>query len=59
MNQLDFDYLSNILKNCIKTIKELKRKNVQLDKQLKEEKEKKKEAIKLINKIEEKLKKRL
>jgi len=59
MNNLDFDYLSNIITNCIKTLKELKQENARLSKELKEEKEKKQEAIKLINKIEEELKKRL
>jgi tRNA(Phe) wybutosine-synthesizing methylase Tyw3 len=59
MNNLDFDYLSNIIKDCIKTLKRLKEENVRLSKELKEEKEKKEEAIKLINKIEEELKKRL
>jgi hypothetical protein len=59
MNNVDFKYLSSIIKNCIKTLKELKEENVQLHKELKEEKEKKEEAIKLINKIEEELKKRL
>jgi tRNA(Phe) wybutosine-synthesizing methylase Tyw3 len=59
MNNLDSDYLSKIVKNCIKTIKGLKQENEKLCKELKEEKEKKKEAIKQINKIEEELKKRL
>ncbi len=59
MNNLDSDYLSKIVKNCIKTLKDLKQENAKLSKDLKEEKEKKKEAVKLINKIEEELKKRL
>ncbi|MBN1693795.1 hypothetical protein JW879_00160 [candidate division WOR-3 bacterium] len=59
MNNLDLDYLSKIIKNGIKTLKALKQENAQLSKELEEEKEKKKEAIKLINKIEEELKKRL
>ena len=59
MNNVEFNYLSGILKSCIKTLKKLKEENVQLHKELKEEKEKKEEAIKLINKIEEELKKRL
>ncbi len=59
MNNLEFDYLSNIITDCIKTLKKLKQENERLGKELKEEKEKKKEAIKLINKIEEELKKRL
>lgn len=59
MNNVDLNYLSNIIKNCIKTLKELKEENIQLNKELKEEKEKKEEAIKLINKIEEEIKKRL
>jgi tRNA(Phe) wybutosine-synthesizing methylase Tyw3 len=59
MNNLDLNYLSNIIKNCIKTLKELKQENARLSKELEEVKEKKKEAIKLINKIEEELKKRL
>ena len=59
MSKVDLGYLSNIVKNCIKILKELKEENLQLSKKLKEEKEKKEEAIKLINKIEEELKKRL
>lgn len=59
MNNLDFDYLSDIVKNCIKTLKDLKHQNEQLKKELQEEQAKKKEAIKLINNIEEELKKRL
>ncbi len=59
MNNLDLNYLSNIIRNCIKTLKELKQENARISKELEEEKEKKKEAIKLINKIEEELKKRL
>lgn len=59
MNNVDLSYLSNILRNCIKTLKKLKEENVQLHQELKKEKEKKEEAIKLINKIEEELKKRL
>jgi tRNA(Phe) wybutosine-synthesizing methylase Tyw3 len=59
MNNLDFDYLSDIVKNCINTLKKLKQENAQLNKELQEEKENKKEAIKLINNIEEELKKRL
>ncbi len=59
MNNVDLGYLSDIVRNCIKTLKELQQENIQLNKELKEEKEKKEEAIKLINKIEEELKKRL
>ncbi len=59
MNKVDLDYLSSIIKNCIKILKELKQENARLKKELEEEKEKKQEAIKLINKIEEELKKRL
>ncbi len=59
MNNLDFDYLSDIVKNCIKKLKDLKHQNEQLKKELQEERAKKKEAIKLINNIEEELKKRL
>ena len=59
MNNLELDYLSSIITNCIKTLKELKEENLRLNKKLNEEKEKKEEAIKLINKIEEELKKRL
>ena len=59
MSNLDSGYLSNIVKNCIKTLKDLKEENLRLSKKLDEEKEKKEEAIKLINKIEEELKKRL
>jgi CRISPR/Cas system-associated endonuclease Cas3-HD len=59
MNNLDFDYLSGIIKNCIQNLKDLKLQNEQLNKKLEKEKEKKKEAIELINNIEEELKKRL
>ena len=59
MNNLELDHLSSIIKDCIKTLKELKQENAQLSKELTEAKEKKQEAIKLINKIEEELKKRL
>ncbi len=59
MNILDFDYLSDIVKNCMKTMKDLKLQNEQLKKELEKEKEKKKKAIELINNIEEELKKRL
>lgn len=59
MNNVELNYLSSIIKNCIKTLKKLKEENTQLHKELNEEKEKKEEAIKLINKIEEELKKRL
>jgi len=59
MNILDFDYLSDIVKNCMKTLKDLKLQNEQLKKELEKEKAKKKTAIKLINNIEEELKKRL
>ena len=59
MNNLELNYLSSIIKDCIKTLKELKQENAQLSKELTEAKEKKQEAIKLINKIEEELKKRL
>jgi vacuolar-type H+-ATPase subunit I/STV1 len=59
MNNLELDYLSSIIKDCIKTLKELKQEKVQLSKELTDAKEKKQEAIKLINKIEEELKKRL
>jgi len=59
MNNLDLDYLSNIVTTCIKTLKELKQENARLRKELKEEKEKKNEAVILIDKIEEELKKRL
>jgi predicted ATP-binding protein involved in virulence len=59
MNNLDLNYLSNIIRTCIKKLKDLKEENARLNKELKEEKNKKKEAIKLIDKIEEELKKRL
>jgi hypothetical protein len=59
MSNVDLDYLSSILKGCMKALKELKEENLRLNKKLEEEKEKKEEAIKLINKIEEELKKRL
>jgi hypothetical protein len=59
MNNLDFDYLSNIVKNCIKTLEDLKLQNEELNKELEKEREKKKKAIELINNIEEELKKRL
>lgn len=59
MNNLDFDYLSDIIKNCIKTLKDLKLQNEKLNKELEKERDKKKKAIELINNIEEELKKRL
>jgi hypothetical protein len=59
MNNLDFDYLSNIVKNCIKTLEDLKLQNEELNNELEKEREKKKKAIELINNIEEELKKRL
>jgi hypothetical protein len=59
MNKLDFDYLSDIIKNCIQNLKDLRLQNEQLTKELEKEKEKKKEAIELINNIEVELKKRL
>jgi hypothetical protein len=59
MNKLDFDYLSDIIKNCIQNLKDLRLQNEQLIKELEKEKEKKKEAIELINNIEVELKKRL
>ena len=59
MNKIDLDYLSNIIKTCIKKLQELTEENARLNRELKEEKDKKEEAIKLIDKIEEELKKRL
>jgi len=59
MNNIDLDYLSNIITTSIKKLKELTEENARLNKELKEEKDKKEEAIKLIDKIEEELKKRL
>ncbi len=59
MNKIDLDYLSNIIKTCIKKLQELTEENVRLNRELKEERDKKEEAIKLIDKIEEELKKRL
>jgi len=59
MNDIDLDYLSNIIKASIKKLKEMTEENTRLNKELKEEKNKKEEAIKLIDKIEEELKKRL
>ncbi|MEJ2567431.1 MAG: hypothetical protein P8Z50_00900 [candidate division WOR-3 bacterium] len=59
MKNIDLDYLSNIIKTCIEKLKELTEENARLNKEIKEEKNKKEEAIKLIDKIEEELKKRL
>ena len=59
MNNLNFDYLSGIVKSSIKDMQNLKLQNEQLNKELEKEKEKKKKAIEIINKIEEELKKRL
>ncbi len=59
MNNIDLDYLSNIITTSIKKLKELTEENARLNKELKEENDKKEEAIKLIDKIEEELKKRL
>jgi len=59
MNKIDLDYLSNIIKTCIKKLQELTEENARLNRELKEERDKKEEAIKLIDKIEEELKKRL
>lgn len=59
MNNLNFNYLSGIVKSSIKNLQDLKLQNERLNKELEKEKEKKKKAIELINKIEEEFKKRL
>ena len=59
MNNIDLDYLSSIIKTCIKKLQGLTEENARLNRELKEEKDKKEEAIKLIDKSEEELKKRL
>ena len=59
MNNMDLEYLSKIIRTCIKKLQEMTEENARLNRELKEERDKKEEAIKLIDKIEEELKKRL
>ncbi|MEA1913317.1 MAG: hypothetical protein U9N06_05745 [candidate division WOR-3 bacterium] len=58
MKKIDIDNLQKIIKDSIKTIKELKSENEDLRREIEKERKKQKEALEELNKIEDKIKER-